>query len=91
MPFREINSKMVEATVVPGQTMYSQRGAMLAYRGDVSFTPNIQGGQGGLGSMIGRRVAGEATPLMTVEGNGTVMFGHGGHHIQVIDLDGDTL
>ncbi|MFI9490171.1 MULTISPECIES: AIM24 family protein [Streptomyces] len=91
MPFREINSKMVEATVVPGQTMYSQRGAMLAYRGDVSFTPDIRGGQGGLGSMIGRRVAGEATPLMTVEGNGTVMFGHGGHHIQVIDLDGDTL
>ncbi|MET9806852.1 AIM24 family protein [Streptomyces halstedii] len=91
MPFREINSKMVEATVVPGRAMYSQRGAMLAYRGDVSFTPNIQGGQGGLGSMIGRRVAGEATPLMTVEGNGTVMFGHGGHHIQVIDLDGDTL
>lgn len=62
MPFREINSKMVEATVVPGQKMYSQRGAMLAYRGDVSFTPNIQGGQGGLASMIGRRVANEATP-----------------------------
>lgn len=46
MPFREINSKMVEATVLPGQKMYSQRGAMLAYRGEVSFTPNIQGGQG---------------------------------------------
>ncbi|MFI6120405.1 AIM24 family protein [Streptomyces sp. NPDC051064] len=91
MPFREINSKMVEAVVGPGRTLYSQRGAMLAYRGDVSFTPNIQGGQGGLGSMIGRRVANEATPLMTVEGNGTVMFGHGGHHIQVIDLAGDSL
>ncbi|WP_326699876.1 AIM24 family protein [Streptomyces sp. NBC_01754] len=91
MPFREINSRMVEATVAPGQRLYSQRGAMLAYRGDVSFTPNIQGGQGGLGSMIGRRVRGEATPLMTVEGNGTVMFGHGGHDIQVIDLSGDTL
>uniref|UniRef100_A0AAU3GT38 AIM24 family protein n=1 Tax=Streptomyces sp. NBC_01401 TaxID=2903854 RepID=A0AAU3GT38_9ACTN len=91
MPFREINSKMVEAVVEPGRTMYSQRGAMLAYRGDVSFTPNIQGGQGGLGSMIGRRVTNEATPLMTVEGNGTVMFGHGGHHIQVINLSGDTL
>ncbi|MFE5239300.1 MULTISPECIES: AIM24 family protein [unclassified Streptomyces] len=91
MPFREINSKMVEAQVGPGQKMYSQRGAMLAYRGDVSFTPNIQGGQGGLGSMIGRRVANEATPLMTVEGSGTVMFGHGGHHIQVINLAGDTL
>ncbi|MFF3734199.1 AIM24 family protein [Streptomyces sp. NPDC002476] len=91
MPFREINAKMVEATVVPGQKLYSQRGAMLAYRGEVSFTPNIQGGQGGMLSMIGRRVAGEATPLMAVEGNGTVMFGHGGHHVQVIELSGDTL
>lgn len=91
MPFREINSKMVEATLVPGQRLFSQRGAMLAYRGDVTFTPNTAGGQGGLMSMIGRRVAGEATPLMTVEGSGTVMFGHGGHHIQVIALTGDTL
>ncbi|MFB6951984.1 AIM24 family protein [Streptomyces niveus] len=91
MPFREINSKVVEASVTPGQKMFSQRGAMLAYRGDVTFTPNIAGGQGGLMSMIGRRVAGEATPLMTVEGSGTVMFGHGGHHIQVIGLSGDTL
>lgn len=91
MPFREVNSRMVEATLVPGQRMFSQRGAMLAYRGDVTFTPNIAGGQGGVMSMIGRRVAGEATPLMTVEGNGTVMFGHGGHHIQVIQLTGDTL
>lgn len=91
MPFREINSKMVEATVVPGQKMFSQRGAMLAYRGEVAFTPNIQGGQGGMRSMIGRRLANEATPLMTVEGNGTVMFGHGGHHIHVINLAGDTL
>ncbi|MEU7279489.1 AIM24 family protein [Streptomyces sp. NPDC045431] len=91
MPFREINAKMVEATIAPGQKMFSQRGAMLAYRGDVTFTPNTAGGQGGLMSMIGRRVAGEATPLMTVEGSGTVMFGHGGHHIQVIRLSGDTL
>ncbi|MFD8979959.1 AIM24 family protein [Streptomyces sp. NPDC059564] len=91
MPFREINSKMVEAQVVPGQKMYSQRGAMLAYRGDVSFTPSLTGGQGGVMGMIGRRVANEQTPLMTVEGSGTVMFGHGGHHIQVINLTGETL
>lgn len=91
MPFREISAKMVEARVAPGQRMFSQRGAMIAYRGDVRFTPDIQGGQGGLTSMIGRRVANEATPLMTVEGDGTVMFGHGGHHVEVIELDGDTL
>ncbi|MFF7241614.1 AIM24 family protein [Streptomyces collinus] len=91
MSFREINSKMVEATVLPGQRLFSQRGAMLAYKGDVAFTPSLQGGQGGLMSMIRRRVAGEATPLMTVEGSGTVFFGHGGHHVHVIRLTGDTL
>ncbi|CAL9525754.1 MULTISPECIES: AIM24 family protein [Streptomyces] len=91
MPFREIGSKMVEARVAPGQRMFSQRGAMIAYKGEVSFTPNIQGGQGGIGSMIGRRLAGEAAPLMTVEGDGTVLFGHGGHHVEVIELSGDTL
>ncbi|MEV4190843.1 AIM24 family protein [Streptomyces toxytricini] len=91
MPFREINSKMVEAQIVPGQTLYSQRGAMLAYRGSVSFTPSITGGQGGVMGMIGRRVANEQTPLMTVEGSGTVMFGHGGHHVQVVNLTGETL
>jgi uncharacterized protein (AIM24 family) len=91
MPFREISSKMVEAQVRPGERMFSQRGAMIAYKGDVRFTPNMQGGQGGVMSMIGRRVANEATPLMTVEGSGSVMFGHGGHHVEVIELDGDTL
>lgn len=91
MPFREVTPKMVEATVQPGAKLFSQRGAMLAYKGDVSFTPNITGGQGGLMSMIGRRLADEAVPLMTVEGSGTVMFGHGGHHIHVITLTGDTL
>jgi uncharacterized protein (AIM24 family) len=91
MPFREINSKMVEAQVQPGQRLFSQRGAMIAYTGEVRFTPNSQGGQGGVMSMIGRRVANEATPLMTVEGSGSVMFGHGGHHVEVINLDGDTL
>lgn len=91
MPFREISQKLVEARVAPGQRMFSQRGAMIAYRGQVSFSPNIQGGQGGALSMIGRRMAGEATPLMTVEGDGTVLFGHGGHHVEVIELDGDTL
>ncbi|PJE96023.1 hypothetical protein CUT44_19690 [Streptomyces carminius] len=91
MPFREISSKMIEARVAPGQRLFSQRGAMIAYQGQVTFTPNAQGGQGGIGSMIGRRLAGEAAPLMTVEGDGTVLFGHGGHHVEVIELAGDTL
>ena len=50
MPFTVLNSRMVEARIGPGQRLFSQRGAMLAYRGEVSFTPNIQGGQGGVSS-----------------------------------------
>ena len=91
MPFHRINSKMIQADVLPGQRLFSQRGAMLGYTGEVTFTPNMTSGQGGIGSMIGRRVAGEATPLMTVEGHGSVMFGHGGHHVHVVELSGDTL
>ncbi|MBA0051627.1 AIM24 family protein [Streptomyces sp. AJS327] len=102
MPFREVSSKLVEATVLPGQRVFSQRGAMIAYRGAVTFTPTTRGAQSGVMSMIGRRVAGEAAPLMTVEpapgatappGSpcGTVLFGHGGHHVEVIELSGDTL
>ncbi len=91
MPFTQLTSKMVRAEVVPGTRLFSQRGAMLAYTGQVSFTPSITGGQGGIGSMIGRRVANEATPLMTVEGSGSVMFGHGGHHAHVVELTGETL
>ncbi|WP_189133466.1 AIM24 family protein [Wenjunlia tyrosinilytica] len=91
MGFHRINSKMIEAQVVPGQKLFSQRGAMLAYKGSVTFTPNMTGGQGGIGSMIGRRVANEQVPLMTVEGHGSVMFGHGGHNVHCIDMAGDTL
>ncbi|GAA0668660.1 AIM24 family protein [Kitasatospora atroaurantiaca] len=91
MAFTKINNKMVEAKIFPGQRVFSQRGAMLAYTGEVTFKPNVMGGQGGVMSMIGRRVANEDTPLMTVEGQGSVMFGHGGHNVHVIDLAGDTL
>ncbi|MFJ4187763.1 AIM24 family protein [Kitasatospora sp. NPDC089509] len=91
MAFTRINGKLVEARVEPGQRLFSQRGAMIGYTGEVRFTPSITGGQGGVMSMIGRRVANEDTPLMTVEGQGRVMFGHGGHHVHVIDLTGDTL
>ncbi len=102
MAFTRLTSKMVRADVTPGVPLFSQRGAMLAYTGPVVFTPSLTDGQGGLGGMIGRRVAGESVPLMTVEfapGAGgpvgaapaTVMFGHGGHHVHVVDLAGETL
>jgi uncharacterized protein (AIM24 family) len=84
---------MIEAQVWPGQRLFSLRGAMLGYRGEVSFTPSITGGRG-VGGMLGRRIAGEAVPLMVIEGSGSVMFGHAGLHVHIVDLVdlvGDTL
>ncbi|KAB2348872.1 AIM24 family protein [Actinomadura rudentiformis] len=88
--YTSINSKMLQVAVGPGQEVYSKRGAMLAYTGRVNFAPTATAGQG-LGQTLGRAMAGERTVMMHVTGQGSAMFGHGGLHVQVIDLAGDTL
>ncbi|TMQ95676.1 AIM24 family protein [Actinomadura soli] len=89
--YQSINSKMLQVPIGPGQEVYSKRGAMLAYTGPVSFAPSATAGQG-IGGTIGRAVAGERSAMMHVTGQGSVLFGHGGLHVTVIDLQGaDTL
>ncbi|HEY8481851.1 MAG TPA: AIM24 family protein, partial [Spirillospora sp.] len=86
-----INAKMLQVPIGPGQEVYGKRGAMLAYTGQVSFAPTVTAGQG-IGGTLGRAVAGEHSAMMHVTGQGTVLFGHGGLSINVIDLNGaDTL
>ncbi|GAA4227133.1 AIM24 family protein [Actinomadura meridiana] len=89
--YQSINSKMLQVPIGPGQEVYSKRGAMLAYVGPVSFAPTATAGQG-VGGTLGRAVAGERSAMMHVTGQGSVMFGHGGLYVTVIDLQGaDTL
>ncbi|XVQ07834.1 AIM24 family protein [Spirillospora sp. CA-255316] len=89
--YESINSKMLQVAIAPGREVYSRRGAMLAYTGQVSFAPTSTSGQG-IGGALGRAVAGEHTSMMHVTGQGTVMFGHAGLHVEVIELNGaDTL
>ena len=89
--YESINSKMLQVPIGPGQEVYSRRGAMLAYTGDVSFAPTATAGQG-VGGTIGRAVAGERNAMMHVTGRGSVLFGHGGLEVAVIELTGgDTL
>jgi uncharacterized protein (AIM24 family) len=88
--YSPINSKMLQVPVGPGREVYSRRGSMLAYVGRVQFQPTATAGQG-LGGTLGRHLAGESAPLMHVTGQGSVMFGHGGLHVTVVDLQGDTL
>ncbi|GAA3206362.1 AIM24 family protein [Actinocorallia longicatena] len=88
--FSAINKKMIQVPVGPGNELYSKRGSMLAYVGQVHFAPTATAGHG-MGGAIGRAMAGEHSPMMHVTGQGSAMFGHGGLHIEVIDLQGDTL
>ena len=88
MPFREINSKMVEATVAPGQRLFSQRGAMLAYQGEVDFEYQ---GAGGIGRMLKKAVTGEGVPLMRCRGKGDVFFANFAAEVHLVRLEGDAL
>lgn len=88
--YSPINKKMLQVPVGPGQEVYSKRGAMLAYVGRVFFEPTATAGQG-IGGTLGRHMAGEASALMHVTGQGSAMFGHAGLNVNVVELAGDTL
>ncbi len=86
MGFEQVNAKVVSAAVAPGREVLARRGAMLAYTGDVRFSP-VHGG-GGMGGMAGRMLAGEQVSLMAAQGQGTVQYGFRGLYVTLVDLDG---
>jgi uncharacterized protein (AIM24 family) len=87
--FTQVNVKVFTTPVAPGREILARRGAMLAYTGDVGFSPVHMGqGQGGARGMVGRMVAGEQVSMMVAQGTGTVYYGFGGLHVTVIELDG---
>lgn len=96
MKFELVNHKVLRAPVTHGGEVIARRGSMLAYHGDVRFTPaTIGGGFGGgmpggrgLAGMAGRAMAGESSPLMAAAGSGEVFYGHAGAHVSIIEVDG---
>lgn len=83
----KINSKMVAAQIAHGEQVFARKGAMLSYTGEVNFIPSTTGGAS-IGGFVGRIVAGENVPLMIAQGQGNVLFGHGGYQVKIIQLDG---
>jgi len=82
------SSKMVKATVAPGQDILAVKGAMVAYQGQVTFNHE---GSGSLGKFIRRALTNEDTPLMRVAGHGEVFFARLAEDIFFIQLEGDGL
>lgn len=87
------NSKVARARVAPGAPVLARRGAMLAYSGRVAFRPVVgaRGGGGAVGGMLGRAAAGEGSAMMIAEGDGDVLYGVGGLHVVLVELDGEDL
>jgi len=88
--YTEVNSKVVEVAVNPGEQVLARRGAMLAYTGDVRFKPTVTAGSG-IGGFVGRVVRGENIPMMICEGRGKVLYGALGLQITHVDLANDQL
>jgi uncharacterized protein (AIM24 family) len=88
--FELVNSKVLRAPVTAGRPVLARRGAMLAYEGDVRFSPaHLGGGRPGAAGLLGRAgqaMAGEAAPLMAAEGAGTVYYGHAGLHVTLVAI-----
>jgi len=85
--FEQINQKVVSTAVAPGREVLSRRGAMLAYTGDIGFSP-VHTGPGGVGGLAGRAVAGEHVAMMVAQGSGKVYYGFRGLYVTIIEMDG---
>ncbi|WP_354702319.1 hypothetical protein DSM112329_02676 [Paraconexibacter sp. AEG42_29] len=87
MSWTQINSKMIEVPASDG--VLARHGSMLAYKGEVVFAPTA--GSGGVGGFVGRMVRGEQVSMMQVQGQGTVLLGHAGLNIEILDGGGEQI
>lgn len=70
--------------------MYSQKGAMIAYKGTVHFARSFLTG-GGIRELTMRQVTNEGLQLMSARGDGRVYYAYCDLYIEPILLQGETL
>lgn len=72
------------------EQMYAKSGAMIAYTGQVEFSPAMLAG-GNIQSMAMRAVTGEGLHLMSAQGQGEVFYAEHGLQVTIINLKGETM
>ena len=80
------NSKLLDIDV--DGSVLVKAGSMIAFEGDLTFTGKSSA-EGGLTGFLKQAASGEGTPVMSVEGTGSVYVADQGKRIQVLDLDAD--
>ena len=87
--FRLENSYTLDATVEG--SLLAKAGSMVAYTGDLTFTGQTSA-EGGLSGFLKEAATGEGTPVMAVEGTGTVFLADRGKKVRILALDaGDAI
>ncbi|NJN68582.1 MAG: AIM24 family protein [Chloroflexaceae bacterium] len=84
-----INEKLLEVAVA-GEEVYSKKGAMVAFTGDITFARSFLAG-GGVQDLAMRQVTGEAFQVMTARGHGNVYYAYRGFFVLSIALAGETM
>jgi uncharacterized protein (AIM24 family) len=82
------SSKMLEVKV--NGRIWSKLGAMVAYKGNLSFTREGML-EGGLMKALKRAVSQEMSPLAKIEGRGVAYLADQGKEVQILRLQGDAL
>lgn len=90
MSFEQVKGKVVRCAVTPQRAVLSRRGAMLGYTGSVQFRP-VHGQGTGVRGAVGAALSSETVTMMAAEGSGSVLYGHRGLNVTVLELRGDVL
>lgn len=85
----ELESERMLEVNVNGR-VWSKLGAMIAYRGNLTFKREGMM-EGGLGNAFKKMVSGEMTPLTKIEGTGSAYLADSGKHITILRLGGETI
>ncbi|RYG67321.1 AIM24 family protein [bacterium] len=89
MNFQLINEKLLEVAL-QNDEVFAKRGSMIATTGEIQFSPAALG-NGGLQDAAMRGVTNENLNLMRAGGRGTVLYGQNGLHVNLVQLNQETL
>ena len=88
-PFALENNYTLEADV--DGSLLAKAGSMVAFTGDLSFTGQASA-EGGITGFLKEAATSEGTPIMSVEGSGTVYLADNEKKVQLLELEaGDSI
>ena len=83
----QVNERMIAVTL-SDEAIYTKRGSMVCYTGNVQFERSFLTG-GGIQQLGMRAVTGEGMVMMKTKGRGTVHYAHLGQFVTIVPLDGE--